>query len=339
MLIGKGCGQFTNSFIRGVKGWGERAAMKVNLEKTGKYTFQMIKAIGALADKKGMKAFLVGGSVRDIFLKRTVKDIDVVLEGDAIDFAQTFAAQKGLVLKTHKRFGTATVSQWNHVCVDVVTARREMYPFPGSLPVVHQASLKEDVFRRDFTMNALAVSINQRDFGLLIDLCSGLEDLNKGRIKVFHEKSFLDDPTRILRAVRFEQRFGFRLSAQTLRLLKSALAEKAYAAVSAPRYFQEFARGFFEDQPGKYLLRLNALGALDFLGQNIIVERKTLKFFDSERKKVKGLDAHDPARIYLSALYARCDDDEIIERGKSFHWVRSERKKILETVHALRQAG
>lgn len=309
--------------------------MRVDLEKAGRAVAGIVRAVGAFADKKGMAAFLVGGGVRDLLLKRMVKDVDIVVEGDAVRFARELAADRGLPVKTHQQFGTAVISGWSSLCVDFVTARKECYPFPGALPVVSRAGIRDDVFRRDFTINALAVVMNRGDFGTLVDLCGGVEDLKKGRIRVFHENSFLDDPTRILRALRFEQRFGFRLVPGTRRLLVRAVADRVEKTVSAPRYFQEFARGFWEEQPGQYLLRLKAIGALDFLGGDVLIEKGVLRFLDDQCARGEFSKERDPAVVYMAALYAGCSNDMINEQGRIFQWPRSRKKEVQRMIETL----
>ncbi len=146
-----------------------------------------------------------------------------MVEGDALLLAQQVARELKAGLKVHRQFQTAVIDDWKGIHLDFVSARKEQYPYPGALPVVSPSGLDDDLFRRDFTINAMAVSINKTSFGSLIDPYGGLKDLKKGIIRVFHEKSFIDDPTRILRAVRFEQRFCFKFSTKTGQLLRSAI--------------------------------------------------------------------------------------------------------------------
>ncbi len=315
--------------------------MKLDIEKIGVPGAKIVRAIGRAADQKGLKAFLIGGVVRDIVLNRSVVDFDIMVEGDAVAFAQELAADHQCPIKVYKQFGTATIMNWDHMCIDCVTARSERYARPGALPIVRPGSLEEDIFRRDFTINALAISINRRSFGDLIDQCNGLADLKKGVIRIFHERSFIDDPTRILRVVRFEQRFGFRLSGQTRTLLRRAITDRVDQTVSSPRYFQEFACGFCEDAPGRYVRRLYRLGALEFLGDNISVQPKVLTRLDAHGNDRKGHKGNgrgdlDWAVIYLSALCANLTDEEIMARAKQFQWPRARRKNVIETIAALR---
>ncbi len=225
-----------------------------------------IKEIGEMADECGFPIYVVGGFVRDIILKRKNLDLDVVVEADAIRLAQILASQKSASLIVHNQFGTATVIIPNNVKVDVATARKEGYPYPGALPIVEAGSMKEDLFRRDFTINTLAIRINRKYFGQLRDDFNGLEDFKSKKIRVLHDKSFRDDPTRILRAVRFEQRFNFKLETKTLRLLKAALKKRSLKNVKPERFFAEFKKMLNEPTMLQCVTRLRDLGGLEYLG-------------------------------------------------------------------------
>lgn len=296
----------------------------------------ILREIGKMADGKKMKAFVVGGFVRDVILKRSNCDIDVVIEGDAVDFAKSVADAKKLPLKSYKRFGTATVGNWGGAHVDFVSARAETYPYPGALPVVRKAGLRDDLYRRDFTINALAVRINQEGFGTAVDYYGGLMDLRKGIIRIFHDESFCDDPTRILRAVRFEQRFGFRLASRTRNCLRNAIEGRFDRTVSASRYFQEFARGLSERCPSKYLRRLKMLKALNFLELKKMPQQQILNRLDTRVNNNAGLQANHKL-VYLSALFSETVPCDVQEIARKFQWPRVERKAVLDHLHALRE--
>ncbi len=159
--------------------------------------------------------YLVGGIVRDGLLGRMNTDLDLVIEGDAIAFAHAMQQQHGGSVLTHDRFGTA---KWisEHGEIDFVTARSETYPAPAALPTVTAGSMTDDLYRRDFSINALALRLDGVHLGEIVDHYRGLADLEMGHIRVLHENSFIDDPTRIFRAVRYEQRLGFAIEPQTL---------------------------------------------------------------------------------------------------------------------------
>ncbi len=180
------------------------------------------KKIGQIADELDVKAYIVGGVVRDILLEKPVWDLDVVVEGDALGLAKRLAEVYGVKLHPFERFGTAHM-KIGDLKLEFAAARRETYKKSGDYPTVEPASLKEDILRRDFTINTLALSLNGKDFGRLIDLVGGEEDLRNGVIRILHPLSFVEDPVRILRALRFAGRFGFELSKGTRSLLKRAV--------------------------------------------------------------------------------------------------------------------
>ena len=172
-------------------------------------TQKVLKEIGIAADERGLSAWLVGGMVRDLLLGQPSVDIDVVVEGEGIAFAGILAQRLGGEFLAHKRFGTAVIDLKENCKIDVVTARRETYFRPGVLPEVFPGQISDDLFRRDFTINAIATSLNARTTGEVRDDFDGIEDLEAGLIRIMHYRSFVDDPTRILRAVRYEKRFAF----------------------------------------------------------------------------------------------------------------------------------
>jgi tRNA nucleotidyltransferase (CCA-adding enzyme) len=183
-------------------------------------------------------AWLVGGAVRDLMLGASTVDLDVAIEGDARAVARDLAERLGGEAVEHERFGTATVRAGDLV-VDLASTRRESYAHPGALPDVEPASLDEDLARRDFTVNAMAASLDSRRLGELRDPHGGRDDLDAGVIRVLHPGSFVDDPTRLLRAVRYESRFGFRMDPETERLAREAIAAGAPSTVSGARVRDE----------------------------------------------------------------------------------------------------
>jgi tRNA nucleotidyltransferase (CCA-adding enzyme) len=181
-----------------------------------------VRRIGALADEKGVKVALVGGVVRDILLGSGSFDIDLVVEGDAIALATACQKAWGGRLTVHRRFGTATFEGEGGFKCDLATAREESYRRPAVLPDVRPGRLEADLARRDITINAMAYGLSAGVKGTLLDPFGGQEDLTRRAIRVLHDKSFVDDPTRILRVIRFEQRLKFRLESRTLALLRGA---------------------------------------------------------------------------------------------------------------------
>lgn len=222
-------------------------------------TRELLVRIGARATELGHNAFLVGGPVRDLLLGRTSLDLDVVVEGDAVAVARAAAAQGEPKPIIHLAFGTATI-QSGVFRVDLASARAESYERPGALPLVRTGTLRQDLARRDFSINAMALMLDGRRRGELIDPYGGLSDLGHGLVRVLHDGSFVDDATRILRGVRYEQRFGFTFEEHTLALLQRDT--QYLSRISADRVRHELERTCAEDEPEQAFGRSDSLGVL-----------------------------------------------------------------------------
>lgn len=283
--------------------------MKKYLEKLPVELKEIISLAAGVSKETGMPAYLVGGFLRDLILGVPNFDIDIAVEGSGIIFAQLLAKKLKSGLRIHQRFGTATLTLCNCLKVDIATARLEKYPSFACLPVVSPGSLKEDLARRDFTINAMAASLVESDGQKLIDPFGGRDDLRAGRIRVLHDLSFKDDPTRILRAVRFQQRFDFRFEPKTLRLLKEAVACGMLDKVHTHRIRDELILMLKERDPSKYLKRLSDLGGLSFLSDKLRFSKSTGKLFKSAQKEIYWFIKKFPSRrkldiwlIYFTAL-------------------------------------
>jgi tRNA nucleotidyltransferase (CCA-adding enzyme) len=220
-----------------------------------------IETIAAVARRHGVTAYLVGGYVRDRLLARKTRDLDLVVEGDAIELAARLAEEFGGTLRAHRAFLTAVVDAPGGVHLDVATARSEVYRAPAALPEVRPSDLRQDLFRRDFTVNTLALRLGSGDE--LIDLFDGRRDLEAKTLRVLHERSFVDDPTRILRAVRLGLRLGFDIAPDTLDLARAAIDEKVFDHLSGSRLRDELA--LLLDDPALALRgieRLEEIGVL-----------------------------------------------------------------------------
>jgi tRNA nucleotidyltransferase (CCA-adding enzyme) len=204
--------------------------------------------------------YLVGGAVRDVLLGAESFDVDIAVEGDAIGFGRALAGALGGRYTPHEKFGTAVVQYGNGNRVDVVTTRTERYAAPGALPSVEPATIAEDLHRRDFTINAMAVSLKTDDFGRLVHPFGGRKDLEEGVVRVLHDLSFVDDPTRILRAVRYESRFGFRLDDHSERLARQCIARGLVSEVSPVRMRDELLPLLGEPGAPRAIERLGELG-------------------------------------------------------------------------------
>ncbi len=204
-----------------------------------KNVVSLLEYAGTLAGDMGVRAYAVGGFVRDILLNRQNLDIDLVVEGDGIAFAQLLGRELGGRVRMHKKFQTAVVVLPDGQKMDVATARLEYYKYPAALPTVQLSSIKMDLYRRDFSINALAIHLNPDQFGTVVDFFSAQKDIKERTIRVLNSLSFVEDPTRILRAIRFEQRFRFRMDRQTERLIKNALNLNLFQKLSGRRLFHE----------------------------------------------------------------------------------------------------
>ncbi|MGH7488346.1 MAG: CCA tRNA nucleotidyltransferase, partial [bacterium] len=209
--------------------------------------------------------YLVGGVVRDFLLKRKDWDLDLAVEGDGIGFARLVADRYGAGLAVFERFATSRLVFLDGLKMDIATTRRESYAHPAVLPTVQPASIEEDLYRRDFTINAIAIQLNPRQFGRVLDPYGGQRDLRARTIRVLHAGSFQDDPTRLFRAIRFEQRFDFRLERTTLRLLAQAASTNLIQQLSGPRLQNEILLLFAEHDPVRAIARLAQLKLLRFL--------------------------------------------------------------------------
>ena len=221
-----------------------------------------LRQAGRLADESGLDLYLVGGTVRDMLLGRSRTDIDLVVEGDGMGFGGRLARAVGGRHTPHPRFLTATVDLPEGINMDVATARSETYERPGALPRVASAPMDVDLARRDFTINAMAVSLNERSLGDLVDPFKGRADLQKKRVRILHDRSFIDDPTRLFRAVRFEQRLRFRLERGTERRFREAVAGGMVGNLSGPRLLEQLRLICVESDPWLIFDRLDRLGAL-----------------------------------------------------------------------------
>lgn len=244
----------------------ERNVSKIMRDRLPKNCLDLLEKAGALGDKLGLPVYAVGGFVRDLLLEKQNQDIDLVVEGNGIAYARELAQMLGGRVREHKEFLTSVVifeekpGEERHI--DVATARLEYYEYPAALPTVELSSIKMDLFRRDFTINSLAIRLEKNGFGKMVDFFGGQRDMRDKVIRVLHTLSFVEDPTRCLRAVRFEQRYRFRLSPSAEKLIKNALSLKLMDKLSGARLFHELKLIFEEADPVACLLRLNELGLL-----------------------------------------------------------------------------
>jgi tRNA nucleotidyltransferase (CCA-adding enzyme) len=245
---------------------------------------EALHTLGALAEEAGSRAHVVGGFVRDMLLGRENLDLDIVIEGDGVAFAQRAAADLGARVRVHRRFGTAVLVLPDGRHVDVASARTEYYARPAALPTVERSSLRQDLGRRDFSINAMAACIDPDCFGAIADPFGGLKDLDAGRVRVLHTLSFVEDPTRVYRAARFESRYGFAMDSSTERLARGAVDMGLLEEVSGARLREELL-AILAERPAtaciERLVDLRALGAV--LPVDVSAEAALAAFRATER--------------------------------------------------------
>jgi len=286
----------------------EKNMAAVLKERLPRRVIELLKEFGRVADLMGFNAYLVGGLVRDILLKRDNLDVDVVVEGDGIKFAQEFAAQHEVKVRSHKKFGTVVLVFADGFKVDVATARIEYYDFPAAPPTVEMSSLKMDLYRRDFTINTLAIKLNRRDYGTLIDYFGALKDIREKAIRVLHNLSFVEDPTRVLRAIRFEQRFGFKIGKLTLGLMKNAVAINCFKGLSGRRLFLELKLLLMEPEPIRAIERMEEFDLLHVISPEIRFTLDLGMLFEEIRGVLSWFDhlyleePYDPWKVYWHGL-------------------------------------
>ena len=229
----------------------------------------LLEDAGQVADRCEVSLFAVGGCVRDLLLGIENLDVDLVVEGDGIAFARKLGERLHARVKVHERFGTAIVLLSDGFKLDVATARTEYYEYPTALPTVEQSSIKKDLYRRDFTINALAVRLNGKGFGEVLDFYGGQRDLNDKVIRVLHGLSFVEDPTRVFRAIRFETRFGFHLGKDTATLIAGAVKMNLFHRLSGHRLLEELKLLLRERAPKQAIKRLAEFGLLRFIHPKI----------------------------------------------------------------------
>ena len=290
--------------------------------------FEAIQLVGEHYDG----VYLVGGAVRDLLLGEPSFDVDVAVEGDGIAFGESLAAALGGRVVPHSKFGTAIVLHGG-ARVDVATARTEFYDYPAALPTVEQASIRQDLYRRDFTINALAVSLKGDDFGRLVDFFGGLRDLEEGVVRVLHNLSFIDDPTRIFRAIRYENRYGFRLDAHTLALARACVEMNLVGELSSSRLRDELVAVLLEERIDGALRRMHELGIESVVHPRLLADEEAVRLI-GEVDAVRALYAPDaPAwRLRLGVLARRLTATEVLEWSERLKLRRRDAERLADAV-------
>lgn len=297
----------------------------------------LLSLISEQLETAGLSGYLVGGVVRDVFLGHVNQDLDIVVAGDGLAFAKRVArAVHGKHIPI-SQFGTAKVVLPGGGMLDVAGARTEYYPHPGALPVVEPGSFYDDMYRRDFTVNAMAMSLNRRTFGQLEDALGGEDDLVQGVLRLHHPLSFLEDPTRILRGVRFASRFGFRFSFDSERFLEEALRLECFARISGERLLTELRFLLKSPQRAAAFRMLRDTGTLAALGLGWRMEPATEALFGALPRLLAWYEfsgcqpSIEPWVLALSALSTELDPEGARQLCERLHLTRELSRKVADS--------
>ncbi len=262
----------------------EESCLHLMKEQLPSQIMTILERIGQVAENADCQVYLVGGLVRDLFLRVPNFDVDLVVEGDGPTFANLLGEALPARVRVHQRFKTAVVVMADGFKIDVATARAEYYEFPAALPQVQRSSIKEDLYRRDFTINTLAIALNPDHFGELIDFFGGRRDIEEGLIRILYNLSFVEDPTRIIRAIRFEQRYRFTMEADTLRFARDAIERRMLGHLSYGRILNELILILGEKDPLPALKRMQEIGVWAYVFPEIDLDR--LNWNDMRRIRI-----------------------------------------------------
>jgi tRNA nucleotidyltransferase (CCA-adding enzyme) len=317
---------------------------KLMEERLDEATMEKLVDMGNLADEMGFHAYLVGGFVRDLLLRNENYDIDIVIEGDGIAFAEEMVKRFRTRIRSHREFSTAKVLFPDGFKIDIATARLEYYRAPAALPTVEHGSLKLDLHRRDFTINTLAISLNRNTFGELVDFFSAQRDIKEKTIRVLHSLSFVEDPTRVFRAIRFEKRFGFKIGKQTLNLIKNAVKLNFLARMRGKRIWTELALILKEEAPEAILARLQELDLLRFISPDIVFNKEKEKLFAEMHGVYRWHEflyqgkSVDKVQFYILAVVDNMKLPDVAEFAARMEISERFRRHAIENVERLRLA-
>lgn len=282
----------------------------------------LIETTRIVGERRRVSVYLVGGPVRDLILGRATTDLDLTVAGDAVGYAKALAAHLGAQLTIHAQFGTATLMLGDGLRLDVATARRERYPHPAALPKVFPGTIEDDLFRRDFTINAMAVRVAPRGEELL-DPFDGLKDLSGGFLRVLHAESYRDDPTRIFRGARYAARYRLRFSSRDRQLIRGVLAESVLRRLSTERLFREVKLVLGEPTPEAALKVLQDRGVLRTLDPALAVGNSAVAQMRRVRHAWQRLDrlemSSSPRRWRVYLLVFLCSISPTVRRRVGEH--------------------
>lgn len=296
----------------------------------------LLKVAGELGKEFQWEVYAVGGFVRDILMGRDNLDLDLVVEGNGINYARTLAERLGGRVKEHTKFKTAVVILDDGQRIDVATARLEYYEYPAALPTVELSSIKMDLYRRDFTVNALALRLNPGRFGQLVDFFGAERDIRNKTLRVLHSLSFVEDPTRILRVIRFERRFDFQIGGQTMRLIKNALNLELFSKLSGTRVMHELQAIMNEEDPMSCFNRMQELGILEAIHPELKLKNDRIQVL-TELVKVHSwyrllyLEPEVvPWKLYFLGLTMGIKREDLGSVTKRLHFTKREERELFQ---------
>ena len=273
---------------------------KLMQERFPERVHDLLMEFGRIGDELGYSVYAVGGFVRDLLMRVENFDVDIVVEGDGIRLAEEFEKKFPCRIRTHKKFGTAIILFPDGLKVDVATARLEVYDSPAALPTVERGSTKMDLYRRDFTINTLAIQLNPKAFGELIDSFGGVRDIKEKVVRVLHNLSFVEDPTRVFRAIRFEQRLGFQIGKHTQNLMRNAVKMGFMDRLSGGRILSELILILQEGNPIPALKRMRDFNLFHFLHPHLKCDEEVENLFEQIHHVVSWFDL-----LFLDERYER----------------------------------
>ena len=280
---------------------------------------RLLRELGSTGDELGLSVYAVGGFVRDLLLGMENLDMDVTVEGDGIFFAARFAETHDCRVRSHPAFSTAVIVRPDGSKIDVASTRLEFYESPGVLPTIERSSLRHDLYRRDFTINTLAFCINSDRFGVLTDYFGGQQDIQERIVRVLHNLSFVEDPTRVFRAIRFEQRLGFHIAPHTENLIRNAVRMNVLDKVGGSRLLNELVLILREREPVRAVARIGNLGLLPSIHPALKLTGETERVIHETTQVLAWFrllylkDRCEQWQVYFLALCDRLKQDEFTE--------------------------
>jgi len=313
----------------------EKKLLSLMEEQLPPAMLEFMERAGNVAEKMGYQCFAVGGFVRDMLLRRKNLDLDLVIEGEGIKFAKHFSSHNNFTAKYHTKFGTAQIKTPQGFKIDVASARREYYESPAALPKVELSTIHQDLYRRDFTINTLAIRLNPVHFGEMIDFFGGQRDIKRRVIKVIHSLSFVEDPTRIFRALRFEQRFGFSLSKETSSLIRNAVKMDIPQRLSGSRIFSELELVLEEGNAPAIIKRMADFGLLKYFHPKMKYDHAVKELLESITEVFTWFEllflneTWEKWRVYFLGMVDGLNDEDFLELNGQLNFLKKENKKVL----------